>query len=174
VGATWISIPACPSTAQAIIWPSGDNETWRILCVFSNSSIKLPMRGSGGVVEAAALRVTINAIRTAPHAGASRRTGRINRGVGSCANISRDASTPPFSIHSQQSYRGRRFWTGAPCSPKRTWAKTILFQCFHSICDGFRAVEQRLAAGKNHGTLPKSTPALTPAAPSWYLKKVPH
>jgi hypothetical protein len=27
------------------------------------------------------------------------------------------------------------FWTGAPCSPQRTWAENGFFQCFHSMHD---------------------------------------
>jgi hypothetical protein len=28
---------------------------------------------------------------------------------------------------------GHRFWTGAPCSPERTWAENGFFQCSHSM-----------------------------------------
>ena len=29
--------------------------------------------------------------------------------------------------------RGNWFWTGAPCSPERTWAENGFFQCSHSM-----------------------------------------
>jgi hypothetical protein len=34
------------------------------------------------------------------------------------------------------SHPGPWFWTGAPCSPQRTWAEYGFFQCFHSIHQG--------------------------------------
>jgi hypothetical protein len=31
---------------------------------------------------------------------------------------------------------GLWFWTGAPCSPQRTWAENDFFQCFHCMHQG--------------------------------------
>src|ERR1700759_4797294 len=93
-------MPVWPSTAHAIIWPSGDSEAWRILRVFSSSAITLPMRGSGVVAEAAALRTIMSAIRSATQAGANQSRTGLSRQAGGYADISRDASTP-LLIHSQ-------------------------------------------------------------------------
>src|ERR1700684_290733 len=38
---------------------------------------------------------------------------------------------------------GLWFWTGAPCSPQRTWAENGFFECFCSMCkNGSRSPNQ--------------------------------
>jgi hypothetical protein len=42
--------------------------------------------------------------------------------------------------------RSLPLWTGAPCSPQRTWAENGFFKCFHSICARILALGRGLFA----------------------------
>src|SRR5271154_839942 len=55
-GAISISVPVSPSTTQAIVCASGDNATWRMIRVFSNSPRTVEMRGSSGADDPSAVR----------------------------------------------------------------------------------------------------------------------
>src|ERR1700733_7753539 len=58
---------------------------------------------------------------------------RADRGDIERASVTEIVSSPEGTAKLRSANQGLWPWTGAPCSPQRTWAENGFFKCFHSM-----------------------------------------